>query len=306
MDTESLAEAESRLLNTSYAVATKVKYDQMWKWFIEFVLDLDLDISDQTVAKYVAYLYDHRQKYTSIQVHLAAIARGLEARGYPPHTRSFLVGRMLIGAKKLTLTKDIRQPFTEAHIIKMVTALQYIYPSNFEYWLYRAVITWAFSAGLRVSEYTQSRYADHNLYRSSIDMISVNDDIAYRITFRSFKSCPDEFPDFVLVRNENTILCPVTAMWNWLMVRPSGDGPLFVKHAEGNQPLKYRDIDQMLNRVCTLRTWNRTLFHTHSFRIGRATLWAQLGYTNEQIMHMGRWRSDAYKKYIRPSMVLLH
>ncbi len=82
--------------------------------------------------------------------------------------------------------------------------------------------------------------------------------------------------------------------------------PLFVKLGGGNQPLKYRDIDQMLNRICTFRTWNRNLFHTHSFRIGRATSWAQLGFTNEQILNMGRWRSDAYKKYIRPSMVLLH
>ena len=37
----------------------------------------------------------------------------------------------------------------------------------------------------------------------------------------------------------------------------------------------------------------------HSFRIGAATTAASLGFTEDQIQRMGRWRSDAVKKYIR-------
>ena len=37
----------------------------------------------------------------------------------------------------------------------------------------------------------------------------------------------------------------------------------------------------------------------HSFRIGAATTAASLGFTVDQIQSMGRWRSDAVKKYIR-------
>ncbi|KAK6195007.1 hypothetical protein SNE40_000528 [Patella caerulea] len=40
---------------------------------------------------------------------------------------------------------------------------------------------------------------------------------------------------------------------------------------------------------------------THSFRIGGASLAAHNGLSDSQIRQLGRWRSDAFRKYIRPS-----
>jgi hypothetical protein len=40
-------------------------------------------------------------------------------------------------------------------------------------------------------------------------------------------------------------------------------------------------------------------YKSHSFRIGAATTaWAK-GFSEEQIQQMGRWNSEAFKKYIR-------
>ena len=41
-----------------------------------------------------------------------------------------------------------------------------------------------------------------------------------------------------------------------------------------------------------------TRIHSHGFRIGRATDWAQEGYSALQIRAMGRWFSDAFLRYI--------
>ena len=38
-----------------------------------------------------------------------------------------------------------------------------------------------------------------------------------------------------------------------------------------------------------------------SFRIGAATYAAEQGISDTKIRHMGRWKSDAFKKYIRIS-----
>ena len=38
---------------------------------------------------------------------------------------------------------------------------------------------------------------------------------------------------------------------------------------------------------------------SHSFRIGAATWWAQLNYSEARIKQLGRWRSNAFLKYIR-------
>ncbi len=274
----------------------------MWRRFIDFILDMGLDFSETAISKFVAFLYEEGLKYNSIQVYLAAIARGLEARKLPDTTKSPLVGRMILGAKKLTFSRDIRKPITENLLRSIIKVLERLVFTSYEVHLYWAVFTWAFGAGLRVSEYTESKVVDHNLHMSSIDSIWLDGELAYRITFRSYKCCPDEFPDFVLVKNEDVFLCPVASMWHYLNRRPPGDGPLFLTP---NGPLKRRDVENVLEKACVLLGWNKTCYHSHSFRIGRATMWAQQGYNEMQIQAMGRWKSDAFKRYIRPAQVVL-
>jgi hypothetical protein len=56
----------------------------------------------------------------------------------------------------------------------------------------------------------------------------------------------------------------------------------------------------MLFRGCGLDTMK---YEGHSFRIGAATFSAECGFSDTQIRAMGRWRSDAFLKYIRiPSL----
>ena len=42
-------------------------------------------------------------------------------------------------------------------------------------------------------------------------------------------------------------------------------------------------------------------YNTHSFRIGAAASAKQAGVSDSHLKALGRWKSDAYKKYIRLS-----
>ena len=44
---------------------------------------------------------------------------------------------------------------------------------------------------------------------------------------------------------------------------------------------------------------HETLFSSHSFRAGAASLMAALGYSDEDIKAMGRWSSRAFLEYVK-------
>lgn len=46
-------------------------------------------------------------------------------------------------------------------------------------------------------------------------------------------------------------------------------------------------------------------FKSHSFRIGGATALSMSGYSIDEIKKVGRWKSSAYKSYIKTPSILL-
>ena len=97
--------------------------------------------------------------------------------------------------------------------------------------------------------------------------------------------------------NKTEGTCPVKAMETYLGIRPEGRGPLFC-HIDGS-PLTRYQFDAVLKKTLFESGVGARQYGTHSFRIGAATTAALKGIPAEQIMTMGRWRSDAYLRYIR-------
>ena len=50
--------------------------------------------------------------------------------------------------------------------------------------------------------------------------------------------------------------------------------------------------------------YNKTPITAHSFRRGLATFMAQQGYSDHDIMAVGRWKSEAFKAYIAAPRVV--
>ena len=90
-------------------------------------------------------------------------------------------------------------------------------------------------------------------------------------------------------------LCPVALMREYLQYHPSGSGPLFVWST--GQYLIRLDIVNLLRRCFP----GSLSLNTHSFRIGGASAAASAGVPDSQIQILGRWSSDAYRRYIHMS-----
>lgn len=92
-------------------------------------------------------------------------------------------------------------------------------------------------------------------------------------------------------------ICPVRALVDYLSVRPATPGPLFV--FDSGSPLTRAALVANLHEALQQVGLNHREYNGHSFRIGAATTAAQRGLEDSLIQTLGRWKSEAYKTYIK-------
>ena len=90
-------------------------------------------------------------------------------------------------------------------------------------------------------------------------------------------------------------------MLQYLRVRPQVPGPIFV--TKRGVPLGSHWVSTSLNKALSGIGLDAARYSSHSFRSGAVTEAAKGGATDTQIRLMGRWRSDAYRRYIRPDVM---
>ena len=79
-------------------------------------------------------------------------------------------------------------------------------------------------------------------------------------------------------------------------MRPNKNGPFFI--SENGLSITRPQLVKVLKSQLTHLNYDATLYNTHSFWIGRASDMATEGYSENQIAMVGRWNSDAYKRYL--------
>ena len=96
-------------------------------------------------------------------------------------------------------------------------------------------------------------------------------------------------------------MCPVKAFLDWKrekVVKLSPGKPLF-RLADGRNYTGAqfnKDLKVLLEGIVD---YSKAPITSHSFRRGLATFMAKSGYSDEDIMKVGRWHSDAFKCYIK-------
>ena len=159
-----------------------------------------------------------------------------------------------------------------------------------------AALTTAFYGFLRVSEYTSSHRTKFDPSTTLLfSDVSLEGDVAH-IFIKASKT--DPFRDGITIRlaaNESS-LCPITAIKNFLPLHPTKSGPLFTY--QDNKFLTRKE----LNSTLTSTTNGLANTSSHSLRIGAASTAAAMGCPRWLIQTMGRWSSDCFRRYIRVSI----
>ena len=163
----------------------------------------------------------------------------------------------------------------------------------------------AFFAFLRIGEITYNSPKDAGVPLQVHHLVKLVDSskrvVALKLTFGNFKHSYNQRPFSIILHRHNSC-CPVQFLLDYLLLRGNRPGPLFLN--SDNSPVSRTIFAELLSlflRACGL---DSTRYKGHSFRIGAASFAADWGMSDAQIRALGRWRSNAFLKYIRlPSLI---
>jgi hypothetical protein len=162
--------------------------------------------------------------------------------------------------------------------------------------MYKAMFTIMYYGCLRASEVLMTDTPQHNLALSNIKMMP--NEQAFVITFTSFKHSISSTT--LEIATTDGPDCPVQALKEFLRLRQNNPGPLFIK---ANQPVTRKAFISVLKACLKYLNVSPDNYNIHSFRIGRTTDMAEQNISHAHIQRIGRWRSNAYLKYIRPQNI---
>ena len=159
----------------------------------------------------------------------------------------------------------------------------------------------AFFAFLRVGEIT---ICPRSPFALQIEQLVKLEDqaggiLGLKITFRDFKHSYNK-GDVSLTLSCRSDICPVQILLDYLSLRGFSNGPLFMTpNGTAVSRHSFTHILSLVFQRCGLDSSK----YKGRFRIGAATFAAENGFSDVQIRAMGRWKSDAFRKYIRvPSL----
>lgn len=268
-------------------------------------LDFSLPLESEHIALFVAYLAKSRYAASTTFTYVSAIGYAHRLAGLPDPTHCASVRFALKGYSKLNPSCDNRLPITLPILQQLVSAFDYTISGMYHRKLMQAMCTTAFFGALRVGEISLSRKNDSNIIQ--LNQISFlqsveGKTVSLRLTFRFYKhSDPAQPSEILLNRCLPVSVCPVTLTANFLSIRHAKQGPLFCW--PDNSPVQRAHFVGELNRALAFCGLDSSHYKSHSFRIGAASWAAAQGFSDAQIRRFGRWKSNAFQKYIRtPSL----
>ena len=122
------------------------------------------------------------------------------------------------------------------------------------------------------------------------------------VDFRSFKHSNHEGA-MLEISSQRDTSCPVSLLSKYMYIRPKINGPIFVN--QSGKAITRLQFQAVFHRCISFLSLDTTRYNTRSLRIGGCTDMMTQGYSDSQIKAVGRWKSDAFKRYIRPTIVSL-
>ena len=297
-----MVERVNKLINISLATSTNNVYKRAWTLFAECMKNMKINfkglenipLTISQIVTFIGYLSCKGFSGSTITSYITAIGYIHKILNKSNPTTSTIVQKMLASCNKLHSTIDNRLPITLNILHKLNNALKYTIKEHYFQSLFRAMYTFAFFGLMRLAEITQEVNGLVPLLFNQVELTSSSIIVKIK-NFKHNKSL--ENFQIVLQKQKDSSICPVIQLVNYIKMRGSQQGPLF-RFPDGT-PLTRHYFNEQLRNTLQFIGLNTNLYKSHSFRIGGATYYAELGLSDAQLRTLGRWKSEAFLRYIR-------
>lgn len=307
----SLTDIAQSLVNESLTEASKCTYNRALQVYKSFLsenpyLPASMPITAEHYLFFIAHCYIKQLAASTITTYISALSYVHKLHSLPDFSSNFLVKKCLHGYGNSLKTPDKRLPITSDMLEKLVASVEKTCTGLFIRTLIRAMFLLAFHAFLRVGELTNNKGKPPTLSYSDI-------------TFKDFQSGQPallevQISNFKHSKGRSVLLaikgkadckqfCPVKALWQFVCMRGSEEGPLFI-FLDGTF-VSRSFFSEKLRQCLVFCGYDTKVYKGHSFRIGAASTAASMGMSESMIQEMGRWKSSAFKKYIRINSFLI-
>lgn len=300
----------SGLLGSALTDSSRRQYQRAWIVFRQFYAQFyrsenpTLPLDPNCIPLFISYLSFRKMAYSTVASYLSAISYVHKLRGFRDPTKSFLIQKLLTALSRQR-TADVRLPVTKPVLHELVQSLAFTNSSARQRSLFGTMFLVAFYGLFRIGELaTKSTNSWSSVVQyNSLTFLSRNGfSHMAQISISEFKHNPTKKAfNILLAREDCTTLCPVVALLQYTRLRGDRPGPLFC-HADFS-PVSFHQFNTELQRCLTYCGLDISRYKSHSFRIGGACHAADKGFTDAQIRALGRWKSDAFKAYLRSEIL---
>ena len=266
--------------------------------------------SEQLLCRFVTSLAESKISHNTIKVYLAAVRQLHIQRGHrmPSGDQMPRLSQVLRGIKMRKASEGEasnsrpRLPVTPEALrkIKAVWEQEGINHDRIMLW---TAFTLCFFAFMRSGEICcaggGSFDPTRDLTPQDVTVDCITNPQMLRVHLKHSKTDPFREGTDIFVARTNDELCPVTALLAWLVERGKKEGPLFQFYSGAS--LTRGTFVACFREALVLAHIDPEGFSGHSFRIGAATMAAKRGLSDSNIKQLGRWKSSAYQRYIRPA-----
>ena len=290
------------MMKSILATSTLTVYKRAWALFKHSMEFLSLNhismesfpIQVNHVLFYLGFMQYKGFAPATLTTYVSAISYIHKILEVQDPTSSFLVQKLLASCNKLNPRSDSRLPITFLILHRLMEAIKHTSLSIYHMSLIRTMYIMGFFGLLRIGEMTIGQNKRVVIYKQQVE---INDGYV-KLKISHFKHNKSLKPvELILPAQVDKSICPVENLRKYLILRGNHSGPLFC--FKDGTPVSRQFFTNQLKINISFCGLNPHLYQSHSLRIGGASYYAELGMSDSQIRLIGRWNSDAFKRYIR-------